>query len=576
MNITTFNIRDYSTLSTEDFEKCFGHKPETLTVTCKTRERDYREYARSEEAFFGENNIYKVTMIGFMGELRAACNASTDTSKSIEERRKSSKIVKPILERMEKFIEKTFNIKKCFIGLINEMNAFCIPLCWDKNLVKEIKGNDGKIKRAVNSKLKVSLEDIVETKSGYKYKDPDGKLYCVAFGVQFFAKKGNKDLYTDAECAAIMTHEFGHAMQQAMCSINENLASNYIHAVFQDTYTLLNPVLGILTLGIAPLMSIASHKNYKKLKDEDPDYLGEAIIKDSIGAKKKDFDREKMGEYIQNTSDKTIRDLPKQKGGKIGRFFLKFFSFTFGGLFKIIDELITGVLAIPQNIYVASQNNFLKKNRRFEQFADIYTAAYGLGPDQASALAKIGNLFKYKQDYGLLSILNYVPGLNIVTGVCHYTRSSIQQLVAGYPDTNGRMAAIYKSLKNDLDNNKELSADDKKAIEKEIEVMNDTYNKYVFDWSPRGFVYALWHKFTFKNLKNTKSDAPTNVIEAMEEIQKENRFKNANKKPPKEDIDIDSNKLLSAMYTTVKNLKMDYGETGKKIASAVEGELNTL
>lgn len=576
MSVTKFTIRDYSTLSTEEYKQVYGHAPETLTLTIRTKEKDYHEYAKGEEAFFGENNAYKVGMVNFMGELRAACNNAVDTSKPVAERKKLAKLINPVIEKMEKFVEKTFNIKKCFIGLINDMNAFCYPLCFDKNLVKSVVNKNNRKVKAVNEKFRVSLEDIVETKNGYRYKDPEGKLYCVGFGIQFFAKKNGKDLYTNEECAAIITHEFGHAMQQAMCSINENLASTYIHSVFQETYNLLNPFVGISTLGLSYLISMATHSQYKNLKSEDPDDLGDAIIKDSIGAHQKDFDRERIGEYIKNTNESTIKNLPKKKSHKILNFFCKFFMSVFGGLFKFVDNIITGVLSIPQNLYVVSQNNFLKKNRRFEQFADIYTAAYGLGPHQASALAKIGNYFGFKQDYGMLSILNYVPGLNIITGVCHYTRQGINQLVSGYPDTTGRMAAIYKSLKSDLDNNKELSPEDKKAIQAEIDTMNDTYNNYVYDWSPKGFVYALWHKFTFKNLKNEKSDAPSNVLDAMKDMEKERKLKNANKSNDRKEITIDDNQLLSAMYGSMKNLKMNFGDVGKSIASTVEGELNSL
>jgi len=567
-----FVVYENLTLSREDFEKVYGRKPEKLNLTQKIKERDYHEYARSEEAFFGESNAYKTTVIALFAELREAYQNAISKKNSKAERRNFSKDIEPIIKKFEKHIEKTFNIKKCYFGLIDDLNAWCIPLCFDSNLVTK---KDGKT--VVNKKVKVSLEDIAETKTGYKYKDPEGKTYCISFGIHFLDKKNGKDMYTDEECAAVLTHELGHAMQQAVCSINQNLAAVYIHAVFEDVYTCLNPIVGILTLGLAPLASIWMHKQYKDLKAEDPEYLGDEIIKQGIGSNKGEYDRDRFGKYIDNNTEAEIKKLPTKKSNPVGNFFIKFLSFTIGGLFTIVGDIISGIINIPQNLYVLSQSGFLSKNRRFEQFADIYTAAYGLGPAQASALAKIGNDFGYKQDYGIFSLLNYVPVINLITGVSHYMNSSIRQLAAGYPDTTGRMAAIYKSLDAELKANKDLSPEDKKAIEEEISTMNEIYNEYVYDWSPKGFVFALWHKVTFKNLKNTKSDAATNVLDALSDMEKESKFKNANKtNTDKKDVDLDSNKLVSIMFKTIKNLKTKYGDSTKNIIGTVEPELRKI
>lgn len=570
--IKTYEIKEYSSLSREDFENVYGRKREVLKVTTKSKNIDYHQYARSEEAFFGDNNAYKVGMIALMGELRAIYQEAISNKNNRSKRREFSMKLKPIISKIERFVEKSFNISRCYFGLIDDLNAWCIPLCFDSNLVTKVDG-----KTVINEKLKVSLNDIAETKNGYKYKNPEGKSYCVSFGIHFFDKKDGKDLFTDEECASVITHEFGHAMQQAVCSINENLASVYIHALFEDIYDMLNPILGILTFGIAPLLALWEHKQYKDMKEENVEYLGDQIIKDEIGAHKKDYDRSRFGHYIEKDTERTIKDLPKKKDHKIIKFFIKFFSFTIGGACKILVEIINDIISAPSNIYALSQSGFLKKNRRFEQFADVFAASYGLGPGQASALAKLGNLHGYKQDYGLFSLLNYVPVVNIITGLAHYTQVSISQLIYGYPDMTGRMAAMYKSLKNDLDNNKDLSQADKKAIQEQIDRMNDTYNDYVYDWSPKGFVYAIWHKITFKTLKNQSTDVETNVLDALKDYEKEQKFKNANKASNSgKEIKIESNKLLSAMLNLTKRFKTKYGSKGKNLVDKIEPELRKL
>lgn len=567
-----FKIREYSSLSMEEFENIYGRKPEVLKITSRMKEKDYRNYARSEEAFFGENNEFKMGMIALIAELRVLYQEAISKKNDKSVRRSFSMKIKPTITKIEKFIEKSFNVKKCYFGLIDDLNAWCIPMCFDSNLVVR------KDKKTfINEKLKVDLNDIVETKNGFKYKNADGKTYCISFGIHFLDKKGNDDLFTDEECVAIISHELGHAMQQAVCSINENLASVYIHSLFEDIYSMLNPLLGVVTFGIAPLIALFEHKQYKDMKEENPEYLGDQIIKDEIGMHKKDYDRQYFGEIIEDENEKQVKKMPTKKDKKVLKFFLKFFMFTIGGACKILLELLTTIFMVPSNIYATSQKGFLNKNRRFEQFADVFAASYGLGPAQASALAKLGNMHGYKQDYGIFSLLNYVPVVNIITGVSHYTNLSMQQLVYGYPDMTGRMAAMYKSLNNDLNNNKDLSPEDKKAIQEQIDRMNDVYNNYVYDWSPKGFVYAIWHKITFKTLKNEKSDVEANVLDALKDFDKERKLK---QKPTTsnsgKEIKIDSNRLMSAMLNLTKDFKSKYGTRGKKLIDQIEPDLRKL
>ena len=68
MITTSLNIREHPFLSMEDFQKIYNRKPEKLKVSINTRERDYHEYARGSEAFFGDNNEYKITMISLFAE----------------------------------------------------------------------------------------------------------------------------------------------------------------------------------------------------------------------------------------------------------------------------------------------------------------------------------------------------------------------------------------------------------------------------------------------------------------------------------------------------------------------------
>ena len=572
-------IRENPFLSVEEFEKIHFRKPQKLKIKLSSPEKDYSKYSRSTEAFFGENNEYKIGMTTLMGELRSLYNEAIDTSNDKKVRRINSANLLKTLDKIEKLVEKVFNIKKCYFGLIDDLNAWSIPLCFDSKLVTKEKK-----RYRINNKAIVSLEDIMETKNGYKYKDKEDKIYCVSFGIHFFDKdkKGN-DLFTDEECAAIMAHEFGHAMQQAVCSINENLASVYMKALFQDIYALLNPLVVAGSFGLSLIVALIEGHSMNKIKKNGPENTGKEIFLTHIAPNRKEFDREYMGDEIDTNTKRLVKDLPKQKNHPIQKFFAKFISFTIGGLVQILNNLCANILNAPSNLFALFNSKQLKKDRRFEQFADVFAASYGLGPAQASALAKLGNLCGYKQDYGILGLINYVPLANLVIGASQYTNQSISQLINGYPDMTGRMAAMYKSLKNDLENNKDLSPEDKKTIQDQIDSMNEIYNDYVYDWSPKGFVYALFHKVRFKSLKNEKTDVEKNVLEALQELSKEKKLTAKSNKEKSDDItssDIDStvstSKLLSLMLTAVKSLKTSYGTSTKNMINEIEPKLRTL
>ena len=561
-------------LSAEEFEECHGRKPELVELDIDPTESLHADelsqglfYAdssldfmspvdRSEEAYFGDNNPYKIGMIGLIHELRTKYDEVMNSNKKSEKKELADQLY-PIIDKISAFIEKSFNIEKCYFGLFEECNANSLPLCWDSSLVTIEKNGKKVPKRLVNREVKASLEDIMETKTGYKYKDKKGKIYVINFGLGFFNGQ-----YTDEECVAIITHELGHAMQQAMCSINQNLAMVYINYLFDEIHEALNPFMMLGSFGTSALIAIFDGIEFSKAKKADPEELGDDVIIYNIGANRKEYDRDRWGQDAEETTDKTIRDISKNKKKHgffafIGRFISKLII----GAFVMIHDLlfpIFNLVDIPGNIFQLSNMGFLKKNRKFEQFADMFCSVYGLGPAQASALSKLGSSY-YKQDYGALTWINYVPVVNVALGFGHYLADANAQLLAGYPDAKKRIVAIYKTLQIELDENKDLSPTQKSELRAQIDSLNNIYNEYVFDWSPKGFVYALFHKLTFKKLKNESSDVEKNVLEAMRELSEEQKFKEA-KEGKKQTynasgVTIKKSALFSAVLGVMKSLR---------------------
>jgi len=400
----------------------------------------------------------------------------------------------------------------------------------------------------------------METKNGYRYKDKKGKIYVINFGLGFF--EGN---YTDEESAAIITHELGHAMQQAMCSINQNLAMVYIKYLFDEIYNLLNPIVLTLGWGVPLIMALMSSSNFENAKKDNPDELGDRLIVNAIGSATSDYDRDRWGEDSNKVTADTIESVSKKKKGSVFWTFVgKFLLSIITGIFKIIYDLVYPVfkmISIPQNIFMMSNMKFLKANRKFEQFADMFCSVYGLGAAQASCLKKLGSDF-YKQDYGAWNWVNYVPVVNIALGFGHYLSDANAQLLAGYPSAKKRIVAIYKTLQIEIDENKDLTSEQKAELKAQIEELHKVYEEYVFDYSPKGFVYALFHKVMNKKLENESTDVKENVLDALKDLSKEQKFANINKGKNNKEVttleemeeNLDSKKIMAAFASTVKNL----------------------
>lgn len=504
-------------------------------------------YNKGSEAYFGDNNPLKLNLIYNIGRLREVYKKATNKNEIMKRKKEYLKDFNPIIKDMERLIVSSFNIEKCTIGLFDMLNAFAYPLCWDSNLVKEI-SKRGKEKYDVNTTFKASLEDIMETKTGFKYKDPKGKIYVLGLGLGFFEYN-----YTDAEIAGVIMHELGHCMQQAICSINENLASAMISSSIQSLWSFLDPFLTVGTFGLNLLIGIFEGATIDTYKKADPEDLGDEIIKYGIGSQQDEFDRERLGEQIEDQSKKDIKNIPKKEKPNI---LYKIFISFFGGLFTLLNNIITPLLYlvnIPRHIVLATNLNFLKKNRRFEQFADMFAASYGLGPEQSSALAKLGNISE-KVDIGAFQWLNYVPILNVAIAFGQYINTSNNCLIHGYPDMKKRIVGIYNTCKYEIENNKDLTPEQRKELTKQMEDIKKTYDEYVFDFSSKGIVYAIWATITRKNIEKEDTDIRENVLEALKEVKERSSIKEA-KEPEKKKTGVSKESIKAAIFNTFKGFK---------------------
>jgi hypothetical protein len=464
----------------------------------------------SNEAWFGENNSFKLEVVAIFRKLKALYNNAHSVSNF-----NKIKFVDSITDELvslEHVIEKNLNVESCKIGVINEFNACSLLMCWDKTII-------GKTIEA--KKIRLELEDIVETKQGIKFKSNREKYIAVTFGLPMLSDPN----FTAEECAGIIFHEFGHAFQQLMIGINASIAQSAIAENLKDAYTnlkLTNVIGNVLTGNILyalfmPFISVSktlqtgllqfqtrTNNKTAQLGDKILDKMDESdtIDRQDTTLKNSNLNREMIENSITHPVDKN-----KSK-------FLNSIAIIF---LSILSPFIY-VLDLPANIYLWTNLKWLRKNRKFEEFADMFAAYYGLGSSLASALAKLGK--DYQQcDLTAFNFLNYVPLVNLIIDSYYYYQINIQLICSGYPAQKTRLAVIYKSMEYDLNNNKSISELDKQDIRKQMEETEKIYNDYVFGKGAKNFVYKIYQKMIHASIhKDAKSaDIETNVIDAIEE-----------------------------------------------------------
>ena len=80
----------------------------------------------------------------------------------------------------------------------------------------------------------------------------------------------------------------------------------------------------------------------------------------------------------------------------------------------------------------------------------------------------------------------------------------------------------------------------------------------------------------YQYLKNEKSDAETNVIEALKDFSKEKKLTSKPTENRDKEVKISSKNLLSAMLTGIRNLKTNYGSSTKGLLNVIEPELRKI
>ena len=546
---------------------------------------------RSQEAYFGKEYGSLGSIIEkHVSNIREIYERIDDNNyKTVERNAKTYK--NEITNEMKSFEEelaKAVNIEKCYIGLVWEANAFAFPCCWDKKLTS---GFDSKTKKIYwDSKYEVSLYDVVETKNGYRFKNPKDKVFIIALGLGLY-RMG----LSDGEITGVLLHEIGHSFQHILIQIGTNITYHFRKHLLQSLdfcikplNIILNKITGnneqvVASVGISLLLSLFSIKDLsdidKARKKYGDDTVGKMLLAQYVETEEgeQSVDRDIVGKYVQDSTKAQVGNiaLDKRLDSNILLKILNIFFIIRKQIFNLVNLILTFVhsplAAFVSNAFIIGRNKeFLKKNKKAEEFADTFANYYGYGPELSSALSKISDL-NGNIDFGLFNMIYLIPGFNMWVTWMGQLQARNATLLQGYPMTRERIAGSYKVLKFELENNKTLTPSQKASIEREMEDIEKTYNNYVFKTNLTNIVYKFYSHVCRNTIKNSKTTIEDNVLIPLHEMSKNATQKlKVNEKKEVENIIVKPFKFLSRLNFSNFNM----GLTNKGIENI--DMINTL
>lgn len=539
-------------------------------------------YTRSTEAYFGRENPLANTLLKYIKEMRTLYEMTYPggAKKALANKKECYQTFQKLMQRFEKDLANVLNAEQVTIGLQGIENAFALPMCWDRNLVKR----EAK-KKSFNEGLKISLEDIVENKDGFKFREKKGKYLIICIGIPLF------DRFTDEEIVAITLHELGHCMQHMLVSINGNVVNasrkGLITALFyalQPVSTILQSILridifgiilSVISLLIASILWLQERALKAVIDKHGEEQIGKEIILEIMDSD--DFDRFKWAEEVKQMRKDTLKSIIKGNKGSnlLIKFCVMLMNF-FNHLGMLIYYTIAPVLQLTSALgylTILGYNKYLRKERRYEQFADMFAVTYGYGPEQASALSKLHNSDGI--DFGTgLNLVHWVPGLNLWIALGRAIDLHSMSLMKGYPPPKGRIESLYVTLDFELKNNPQLSKTQIECIKEQMNDISDTFDKYVFSTKMENFVFMLFNFFTRARVDKGKSDIEENVLrplfEAKKYCKKKMKENNSELLKPEKKLGV-VDKLATAL--TTKFSPADWVNTLRTIPDSV---MNTL
>lgn len=541
-----------------DFIDEFGL--ESLDMSDYKPLKSYKVYgdflARSNEVYFGRTAPLSLVLMKYSKELKDLLG-NPNIKYNFKDKNFVNKI-KRICDNFGKEIANEINAEKCtvVVELDKNVNAYCYPLitCFDNRPVDK----DGNIiEGKVDLDKYIDIENIVQTKAGYKFKKSKSKLLFVSISIGLLWKG------TPEEISGIICHELGHCFQQGIFGSYKNYSDlmyqqeiknlgarfdggfSSLGSIGKMIFTVLSFPISFmykilcwliafifnpscLNINIFTKLNLVIHNALHNRIEDKRFMMKDKVESDDWNDKTKkysqsiiiDLDREK--EFKKNEKDiyKSYKkaDLYKNEKQAVGSKFIKMMNtiaFDINNKQENFLQLIT-LSRYAQNKY--SQQVFYQK---YEYFADIFASAYGFGPNLYNILIDSDTDFNKKLESIFNSGIYKVPFIKAIALYNAYQHMRDISSVDEHGESYQRASAMYTNLINEIKNNPDLTKEQKEAIKADCDMYKKLDDKYYQDNKKKGVLYKLYNKMLTKKITQKSEKVEDLVLGPILEVAKE-------------------------------------------------------
>lgn len=541
-----------------DFDDEFGVKNQTLEDYKPLKSfKIYGDFlARSNEVYFGRTAPLSMILFNYSNKFKDLLG-----NPNIKYNFKDKNLINEIKTICNDFgndIANEINVEKCtvVVELDKEVNAYCIPLitCFDNRPVDK---NGNPINGKVDLDKYIDLENIVQTKAGYKFKRKENKIMFISITIGLLWKS------TPAEISGIICHEIGHCFQQGIFGTYKNysdlLYQNEIKnlgkrfdAGFVDSGILMRIFWTILAwpasfiykiicwliafifkpsflnINIFTKFNLMLDKKLRNRVDDKRFMLKEKADSKNISDRNKicaqsyvnDTDRESTFKEKEDNIYKSYKKNTLYKEEK---------KTAASGFWKMMNTIAFDINNHEENFLQLvtlsryTQNSYAKQvfYQKYEYFADIFASAYGFGPGLYKTIINSETDFNKRLDNIFSSGIYKIPFVKAIALYSAYQHMRDIESLDEHSEGYQRASAMYTNLINEIKNNPDLTKAQKEAIKADCDMYKKLDDQFYKDNAKNGVLYKLYNKMLSKKVTQKSEKVEELVLEPILEVAKE-------------------------------------------------------
>lgn len=517
----------------------------------------------SNEIYFGKDAPLGMILRTYSKKIKDLIGAKTDKHNF-----KDKKFVNQIKNLTDEFgakISEELNVERTDIVIVldKEINAFCIPLntCFDNRFVEK----DGTINnKDIDLDIYADLENIIQTKTGYKFKNPKNKFLFITINIGLIWE------FEAEGIAAILCHELGHCFQHAIFGSYKNYSDlmymrdikrlgNRFDTFFKIPNSPFGKIIKVFGPGIQFSLRMLSgllvyflnpsflnnniftkfnlflHKKFfNRIVDEKRFMISDKIKKldkDELSTKernqmanltyindidrKKEFEKDKK-EVYDNYKKINIYKEEVETKSKCKRYvqdLINAIAFDFDN--KGINFLnFISLSRFAQNSY--QKQIFYKK---YEYFADIFASSYGFSPILFKKLSQSElDDDRYLKNDVFNKFLYKIPMFKAAALLNSYQRIRDYEIIDEHGGAFERGSAMYTNLINELKTNKDLTKSQIESIKADIDLMKNIDESYIKERKINGISFIIYNNYIKKRRISQDKRVEELILEPLIEV----------------------------------------------------------